>query len=147
MIAAENKPAPQDKPVWHPKVQALYRAAMYWGLGKRSAWALSNEVHNIATADELENSTALDYITDEALAGIGKPFVNGAALPLAAREQVPALFELSVMDHDILCESEPQANALSVFITLEELYSYGLRRKRTKDGGWKFYIKDAHDAH
>jgi len=142
MTAIENKPAQQDKPVWHPKVQALYRAAMYWGLGKRSAWALSNAVHNRATADELENSSVLDYITDGGLAGIDKPFVNGAALPLAAREQVPALFDLEEVDHDVVTRADPQVDAIAVFATLEELYSCGLRRKRTKDGGWKFYIKE-----
>ena len=142
MTAIENKPAQQDKPVWHPKVQALYRAARYWGLGKRSAWALSNAAHNRASADELENSSVLSYITDEDLAGIDKPFVNGAALPLAAREQVPALFNLEEVDHDVVTRADPQVDAIAVFVTLEELYSCGLRRKRTKDGGWKFYIKE-----
>ena len=142
MTAIENKPAQQDKPVWHRKVRALYRATMYWGFGKRSAWALSNAAHNRASADELENSSVLDYITDEDLAGIDKPFVNGAALPLAAREQVPALFDLAEVDRDIMQHADPQVGATAVFTVLEELYSCGLRRKRTKDGGWKFYIKE-----
>lgn len=141
MTATEIKPAQQDKPVWHPKVQNLYRAALYWGLGKRSAWALANAAHTSATFTELDDNPAMNFVTEDDLAPFDKPFVNGARMWLAAQEQVPGMFELDEVDHSILTTADPQVDAVPIFALLEELHGCGLRRKRTKDGGWKFYIK------
>lgn len=141
MTATEIKPAQQDKPVWHHKVQHLYRAALYWGLGKRSAWALANAAHTRATFAELDDNPAMNFVTHDDLDHIDKPFVNDARLARAAQEQVPGMCDLDEVDHSIMTTADPQVDTVVIFALLEELHGCGLRRKRTKDGGWKFYIK------
>lgn len=203
--------ATTNKPVWAPSVRKLYRAAMYWGCGKRATWTIASTAHKrmvdhpwitwgggkcpvpYGTLVDVEyrcgednhgvpalvphaqsgsnparNATdwahtdhpldivayrvcedAWNYVAYDDLVGVAKPFVNGAALVLAAREQVPALLELGELDLDILQCEDIQQNAIQIIGLLEELYSYGLRRKRTSDG-WKFYVKGdegAKDAH
>lgn len=137
--------ATTEKPVWAPSVRKLYRAAMYWGFGKRAAWTLATAAHK-RMGDHLHDADAWYYVAYDDLAGVTRPLVNGADLVLAACAQVPALLELGEIDLAILQCEDIQQNALQILGLLEELHSYGLRRKRTVDG-WQFYIKGAHDAH
>lgn len=140
--------ATTSKPVWAPSTRKLYRAAMYWGFGKRAAWTITSAAHK-RMGDHLHDADAWNYVAYDDLAGVHKPFVNDAARVRAAREQVPALLELGEIDLAILQCEDIQQNALQILGLLEELYSYGLRRKRTVDG-WKFYVKGdegAKDAH
>lgn len=197
--------ATTEKPVWAPSTRKLYRASLYWGLGKRAAWTITSAAHKrmedlpwvtwgggecpvpCGTLVDVEyrcgednhgvpalvrgtssgsnpdrNATdwthtnhprdivayrlavqdAWDYVAHDDLAGVTKPFVNDAALVRAAREQVPALLELGEIDLAILQCEDIQQNALQILGLLEEMYSYGVRRKRTQHG-WKFYIKGA----
>ena len=137
--------ATTEKPVWAPSTRKLYRTSLYWGFGKRAAWTIASAAHK-RMGDHLHDEDAWNYVAYDDLSGVTKPFVNGADLVLAAREQVPALLELGEIDLDILHCEDIQQNALQILGLLEELYSYGLRRKRTKHG-WKFHINGGHDAH
>ena len=196
--------ATTNKPVWAPSTSKLYRASVYWGLGKRAAWTLASAAHNrmnerpwitwaggdcpvpfrtfvdveyrngednygvpalVPVADCGSNpernaadwthtdhpldivayrvcEDAWDYVSHDDLASIKKPFVDGGSLVLEAQEQVPALLELGEIDGAILQVEDIQQNALQIVGLLEELYGYGLRRKRTQHG-WKFYVKGA----
>lgn len=201
--------AATEKPVWPESIRRLYRAAMYWGFGKRAAWTLASAAHKrinerpwitwaggdcpvpfltfvdveyrngednygvpalvpLVTCGSNPNRKATDwthtgskldivayrlavqdawdYVSHDDLASIKKPFVDGGSLVLKAQEQVPALLELGEIDGAILQVEDIQQNALQIVGLLEELYGYGLRRKRTS-GGWKFYIKGDKDAH
>ena len=104
-----------------------------------SDWSHSDHPLDIV-AYRLVVEDAWDYVSHDDLAHINKPFVVGGSLVLAAQEQVPALLELGEIDAAILQGEDIQQNALQILGLLEELYGYGLRRKRTSDG-WKFYIK------
>ena len=98
--------------------------------------------HLDIVAYRLAVQDAWEYVAHDDLAGVTKPFVNGVDLVLAAREQVRELLELGEIDLAILQCEDIQQNALQILGLLEELYSYGLRRKRTQHG-WKFYVKGA----
>ena len=131
--------ATTEKPVWAPSTRKLYRASLYWGFGKRAAWTIASAAHK-RMGDHPHDADAWNYVAYDDLAWVTKPFVNGAALVLAAQEQVPALLELGEIDLAILQCEDIQQNAIQILGLLEELYSYGLRRKRAQHG-WQFYIK------